>query len=357
MKSYRAALIGCGRIGAFIDNEGAQKFAYSHAAAYEACDRTTLVACSDPRTQVMAQAGKRYGVPVAHQYTDYREMIDSERPDIVSVCTQPEHRAAIVIHAAENGTRAIYAEKPMAGSLAEADAMVTAIERNNVTFNMGTNRRWDTGYGIIRSLIAEKRYGDLRSLTIHAGFGLFNMGSHAFDLLLWLNGDMPVDWVQFHLSQDANRIEGDRLRADPSGGGRLQFENGIPAFLLDSGRPFEVEAVCETGIISTLGNDHEWQIREAGDLDQRGKPAFCPGIFPTFERTSPAVNLIMDLVNSLETGAPTRGGVGIARRNTELIFACLQSHIDGGIRINLPLVSSNLRLERELAPRDPKFER
>ena len=38
MKTYRAALIGCSRMGAFIDNEvSADMYPYSHAAGYEAC--------------------------------------------------------------------------------------------------------------------------------------------------------------------------------------------------------------------------------------------------------------------------------------------------------------------------------
>ena len=53
MKTFRAALVGCSRMGAFIDNEqrGASRFKqpYSHAAGYEACERTELVACSDLR--------------------------------------------------------------------------------------------------------------------------------------------------------------------------------------------------------------------------------------------------------------------------------------------------------------------
>ena len=59
MKTYRAALIGCSRMGAFIDNEvSADRYPYSHAAGYEACDRTELVACSDLRPDVHGQ-GRR----------------------------------------------------------------------------------------------------------------------------------------------------------------------------------------------------------------------------------------------------------------------------------------------------------
>ena len=354
MTTYRAALIGCGRIGAFIDNEVADPHPYSHAAAYEACERTTLVALADRRADVMARAGARYGVPHACQYTDYREMLAAERPDIVSVATQPEHRAEIVIHAAEHGARAIYAEKAMAASLAEADAMVRAVEDHGVAFNMGTNRRWHPGFRLLRSLIAEGRYGALRSLTVHCGFGVFNMGSHAIDLVLMLNGDTPASWVQFHVSEDADRIEGATLRADPSGGGRLQFANGVPAFLLDSGRPFELEAVCERGIVSTVGS--EWQVREEAGADLRGRPVLGPGTYPAFEPGSPAVHLVLDLVQALDTGAPTRGGVRVARTNTELIFACLESHRNGGARTALPLAGSELRLQREVTPRQPLYQ-
>lgn len=357
MTTYRAALVGCGRIGAFIDNEGTQEHAYSHAAAYEVCERTELVALSDPRTDVMAKAGERYGVPEAHRYSDYRQMLEEENPDIVSVTTQPEQRAEIVVFAADHGARAIYAEKAMAASLTEADSMVAAIERNGCAFNMGTNRRWEAGYEVMRSLIAEGQYGALKSLTVHSGYGLFNMGSHAIDLLLWLNGDSPVGWVQFHISEHADQIDGTRLREDPTGGGRLQFQNGIPAFLLDSGRGFEVEAVCERGVVTSLGGDFEWQVREQGGTNQLGKPILRAGRFPEFKRSSAAVNLIMDLVTSLDTGAPTRGGVRVARMNTELIFACLESHLHGGARVELPLARSELKLERELRTHTPTYER
>ena len=89
--------------------------------------------------------------------------------------------------------------------------------------------------------------------------------------------------------------------------------------------------VCERGIVTTLGNDHEWQVREEGGVNQRGRAVLRPGRYPAFEHSSPGVHLIMDLVHSLDTGAPTRGGVRIARTNTELIFACLESHRNGGI--------------------------
>ena len=130
-ETYRAALVGCSRMGAFIDNEfvglPGRIAPHSHAAGYEACDRTDLVAGVDLRPDVLSEFGKRYGVGENHLYTDYREMLAKEQPNILSVATQPEQRAEIAVYAAEHGVKALYCEKPMCASLPEADAMVTAV--------------------------------------------------------------------------------------------------------------------------------------------------------------------------------------------------------------------------------------
>ena len=59
--TYKAAIVGCSRIGAFIDNEVIGRpdilLPYSHAAGYEACERTDLVAGADLRPDVGAAGG------------------------------------------------------------------------------------------------------------------------------------------------------------------------------------------------------------------------------------------------------------------------------------------------------------
>src|SRR5215207_3686487 len=111
-RTYRAAIVGCSRMGAFIDNEVAGRndvvLPYSHAAGYEACERTDLIAGSDLREDVLEAFGGRYDVPSSHQYTDYRAMIEREKPDILSVATQPEQRAEVALSAMEHGVKALY---------------------------------------------------------------------------------------------------------------------------------------------------------------------------------------------------------------------------------------------------------
>ncbi len=356
MQTYRAAVIGCSRMGAFIDNEGighlasevtdylARNFPKSHAASFFAEERIDLIACSDLRTEVMAEFGNRYNVPKARQYIDYREMLEQEQPEVVSVATQPEQRAEVVIHAAEHGVKAIYAEKAMAASMDEADAMVEAVERNGVKFNLGTNRRWDTGFDKMKEIIDSGELGALRTLIIYGNGSLFNTASHNFDLILRLNSDAPVAWVAAHLPDGDKIIDGNLVREDPSGQGMIQFSNGVIAHALLAQLGWE--AICEKGSITSFRDGAMWQIRRQNRLES----------FPRFERTSSGANIVTDLVHALDTGESTRGGVRVAHASTELIFAFMESHLRNGERVDLPLKGSKLRLQRDRAPRQPKFK-
>jgi len=358
MKTYRAAVIGCSRMGAFIDNEvtdyQAIRLPYSHAAGFYADDRIDLIACSDLRPAVMAQFGNRYDVPIDQQYTDYREMIEKEQPDIVSVATQPEQRAEIVIYAAEHGAKAIYAEKAMAASMDEAGAMVEAVERNGAFFNLGTNRRWHTGFDKMKEIIDSGELGRLRTLIIYSNGTLFNTASHNFDLILRLNSDHKAEWVSAHLPNGEQTIEGDIAYEDPVSQGMIQFENGVMAHALLSPRSSEWEAICEKGTLTCWNNGWQWKVRH-----QKQIPGWRTGLvedtFPQFERTSSTANLIKDLVQALDTGEPTRGGVRCAYASTELIFAFMESHLRDGARVRLPLEGSRLRLHRKREPRQPKL--
>jgi predicted dehydrogenase len=360
MKTYRSAVIGCGRMGAFIDNEvvgyPAVTFPYSHAAGFMACERTEIVACCDVREDVMEEFGKRYGVPKERHYTDYKALIDKERLDIVSVATQPEQRAEIVIYAVEHGVRAIYAEKALCASLEEADAIVEAVERNGAVLNMGTNRRWDPGYDKMKEIIESGELGALRSIIIYNNGSLFNTSSHTFDLAMRLNNDEPADWVQAQVLAGQDFIEGDVLKVDPAAQGTIQFRNKVTAYTLLTPRG-DYEAICEKGTVTALNNGIHWQLRRTAPMDPGGRwNGLVTGTFPEFERASSTLRLIEDLVHSLDTGEPPRGGVRVAKANMELIFGFIESHRRGGARVSLPLENRKLKLQRSFSANTPRYK-
>ena len=348
MKTYRAAVIGCGRMGGFIDNEvvGTPGHVppYANGGSYSECDRTDLVACSDFREDLMEEFGKRYGVPRERQYTDYKKMIAGEDLDIVSVATHVEHHSSIVIHAAENGVKAIYCEKGMAPSLGEANAMADACKRNGVVFNLGAQRRYNPAFRKMREIIAGGELGALKSLVMTYASGLFDHGCHTVDLAQFLSGDSPALWVQGNAPQSEPLRDGSVYGDDPGGDGVILFENGVTLYLLHTNR-YEYQANCENGAVGTYNDSLDWFMRKGEGRSLK------PVEFPAFPRQSATLNLVLDLVRSLDTGDPPAGGVETARHGVEIMVAILESHLQGGRRIVMPLEKSDLRLHR--TNRDP----
>jgi predicted dehydrogenase len=359
MKTYRAAVIGCSRMGGFIDNEVVGSpvavLPFSHAAGYMACARTDLIACSDVRTDVMAEFGKLYKIPPDRQYTGYRELIDKEQPDILSIATQPEQRAEITIYAAEHGVKAIYAEKAMAASLGEAYAMVEALEQHGVFFNLGTNRRWSSAYDQMKAQIDSGELGALKNVIIYNNGTLFNTGSHYIDLVMRLNSDHPALWVQGNLRAGDHIFDGDILREDPVGEGLIYFANDVTGYLLVTPRGGDIEAICENGALTAYNDGLEWHLRHRAPIDPQGRTGLVTAPFAGPPNASSTLRLIEDLVYALDTGEPTRGGPRIALASTEMIFALIESHRYGGAKITLPVQEHNLRLQRNRGPNTPQY--
>ncbi|MEZ4626085.1 MAG: Gfo/Idh/MocA family oxidoreductase [Thermomicrobiales bacterium] len=133
---YKVAIIGTGRMGGLIEDEiavGSSSKPYGHFPAYAYIDDTEVVAVANRGEERLERFSKRFGI--TNTYLDYREMILKEQPDIVSITTPSLQRANPIIFCAENGVKAIYAEKGLSASLAEADAIAEAVRRNKVAFN------------------------------------------------------------------------------------------------------------------------------------------------------------------------------------------------------------------------------
>src|SRR5688572_21895864 len=144
--TYRAAIVGTGRIGAWYDDEVTRReepafyrgenrhsglytvAPVNHAAAYRSVAGYELVAAANRGEAKRRQFGERYGVRAL--YADALAMLAQERPDVVSICPQSPEKADLAIAAAEAGAKAIVVEKAMATSSAEADAMLAAAERH-----------------------------------------------------------------------------------------------------------------------------------------------------------------------------------------------------------------------------------
>ena len=159
VKTYRCAIIGLTNIAGGLATAsltgGRHPLPYSHASALAMIPRARVVAVCELVPALAQQFLDHWGDtwPNIHVYTDYREMLQREGIDVLSVCTPDNRHAAVVIDAANYGIPAIFCEKPLATTLTDADQMIEAIERNGTVFSVDHTRRWDPYFHRVKEII------------------------------------------------------------------------------------------------------------------------------------------------------------------------------------------------------------
>jgi predicted dehydrogenase len=120
-RPVRVGIIGCGQI------------ARHHLNTYSKLppQQVQVVALADISDACVADAGRQFNVPVDSLFTDFRKLLERSDIDSVDVCLHNNlHRPAT--EAALRAGKHVYCEKPMAGSYADAAAMLqTARDSGN----------------------------------------------------------------------------------------------------------------------------------------------------------------------------------------------------------------------------------
>lgn len=192
--TYRAAVIGCGRIGSrFADDPGLADDVYTHANAYIRSPRTELVAVCDRDPQAAADCAARWRVEAS--FTDAAELLAWARPQIVSICTPDDTHYELARLALEaSSVRAILCEKPLASVPAQGEELVRLARERGTTIAVAYVRRYADNMRELRRLLADGSLGSVQAVTGWYGKGLLHNGSHWLDLLRLLAGE--VEWVE-----------------------------------------------------------------------------------------------------------------------------------------------------------------
>ena len=372
--SYRVAIIGTGRMGGLMEDENplTNRFdkPYAHFSAYQAIEQTEVVAVANRGADRMAHFARRFGVD--NTYLDYREMIEKERPDIVSVTTPSFARAEPIIFAAENGVRGIYSEKGLCASLEEADRIADACRRNNVAFNWGAMRRHHDGYKQLRDAIARGDIGQPLFATLYQLTDLIKHHPHTIDAVQMLLGDPAPVWVEGRLVEKGEPLDPGDTRGGPRDGKTLQtrlplplpdydpdghrfvpppgqeiadpyvgffrigYANGVEGLFVPRPGGFEVEVRGTEGCAFAWGNGADLRVRRDGDASGSRETV----IRPTGE--SPTVTTIRNIIRELETGVRTDGNIDVTMQAVEAQFGIAHSHLQGGARVALPVADRTL---------------
>ena len=343
-RKYRVCIVGISGIGAGkprVDGEAGYGDAvpHSHAAAYSVVPETQLVGVCDLLEQRLDEFKQAWGkaLPDLKYYQDNQEMIAELEPDILSVVTSDNRHADIVVHAANAGVKGIYCEKPIATTLADADRMIEAVEKNRVPMTINHSRRWRAIFRPALSALKTGAIGELRRIVCSYGGPramLFRNGTHMIDTFCMFAGSDP-EWVFAELEEgyeDYWPYQGDGGRnpdLEPGASGYIHFKNGVRAFYNNTKRMFgrrDWELFGTEGCITV--NDKHAEIETANGVRKIDCPQYT-------RSDSPAA--ILELIHVIENGGETCSPPRQARQVLEVLLGFMASQKKGNVRIDFPL--------------------
>ncbi|MAG35101.1 MAG: hypothetical protein CL878_02480 [Dehalococcoidia bacterium] len=384
---YRAGLIGCGRMSRH------------HIPALMATPGVELVALADPYQPALDERGEQFGVASEHRYADYREMLDRESLDIVTISTQAPEHAPATLSCVDAGVRGVLCEKPIALSLAEADEMVAACDRTGMKLAINHQTRISLATYRAEELIQSGAIGEFVGVRIvdkggrPAGNSLMEMATHLFDHTRLYAGD-PT-WVAAHLTdaepdghrrpstvddimysqtawpadRDCGLVLGSRATA-VFGFGPASLHNGLEASFVsynqpgDKSWPDQLELIGIEGVLAlrTSGESDLFLHRGAwgapvqfepvltGADAQHTEPVLPAGLAPerVTGRLGSFVAMLTELKAAIEEDRPHRSDVRDGRWALDMIMGVYESHRQNGARVALPLPQREHPLERWL---------
>ncbi|MGO5023952.1 Gfo/Idh/MocA family protein [Lawsonibacter sp. LCP25S3_G6] len=342
------ALIGCGRI------------AVNHIKA-ALNNHLEIVAVCDVLPEKMEALLAKYdlaGNISIKRYTDYRQMLDVEKPTLVSIATESGIHAEIALACIDAGVHVII-EKPMAMSMEDAEEIIRRSEEKGVKVSACHQNRFNVAVQETRKALESGRFGKLSHGSIHVrwnrnkdyydqapwrgtwaqdGGCLMNQCIHGIDLLRWMMGD-EVEEVYGVTRQQFHHY----LEAEDVGMAVVKFKNGTIGTIEGTTNvyPKNLEETLylfgETGTVKIGGtstnNIDVWNFADEGEADAKNK-----GLQ---EATSNVygnghTSLFADMMEAIEQNCRPYVDAVAGRNALEMILAIYQSSVEGK-PVKLPL--------------------
>lgn len=280
----RIGVIGCGAI--------AQR---RHIPEILAEKNARLVSIVDPNVDRGLDAVDRFG-PIAAQrsaekigvYDDYRLMLKRDDIDAVVVATPNVYHARQTIDALQAGKH-VLVEKPMAGTLAEARAMIAAAKKAKKFLMVGQNQRLMPPHVAAKKILDSGKLGRVltfRTSFQHAGpenwsldgkqswffrkkeavMGVCgDLGVHKADLIRYLLGEEIAEVTGFIATRDKTNPAGGPLGLDDNAYMTLKTKSGALGTMTISWTNYghmednTTSIFCEKGVV-LLGTDKEFGV-------------------------------------------------------------------------------------------------
>ncbi|MFI5127140.1 MAG: Gfo/Idh/MocA family protein [Candidatus Acidiferrales bacterium] len=340
--TYRAGIVGCGRIGCGFDDDPRRGYVSTHAGTYARTKGIELAALCDLDEKKLERYAEKFGVP--GRYADFMQMFTAEKLDIVSICTLSATHLEIARAAVESGVKAMFCEKPIAESLSAADEMMRLCAEHNVVLLIDHQRRFDPFHQRIAVFLRDGGLGRVQQVTCYYTAGVANTGTHLFDLLRFYLGD--VKWAEGRISANASSND-----ADPNIDGWLGFADGtVAAIQACDARAY---TIFEIHLLGTKGRLHVTSHGFSVEFDEVRDSGRYSGYRELFPATLPIdaggshevmLNGVAHLLDCMETGRKPVSSGEDGRAALEIVCALSQSALECGKRVEIPLVETSLHI-------------
>lgn len=324
----KSAIVGCGGISRV------------HAQVLSQADFTQLVACADiiaERAQVRAE---EHG---AKAYTDYIEMLETEKPDVLHICTPHYLHVPMAIEALNRGIH-VFMEKPVAINMEQFEQLKAAAERSGAKIGICFQNRFNPTTKRMKEILADGATGEAvgarafvtwnrespyyvdsgwrGAMATEGGSVLINQSIHTMDLLVHLLGK-PVAVEATATNRHLKGV----IETEDTLEAYIRFENGAKAifyattaYVTDS--PVLVEVACENRLIRFEGDDITVQEKDGTKQTETLKNDAAIGKSYWGSGHGACIGAFYDSING---GEDFMNGLESTENTMKLMFAAYES--------------------------------
>lgn len=339
MSKLKFAIIGCGRIShkhieALANNiEEAELVAVCDIVAekmdkdveeyYEHIEENKRIDSEDEYIEEIAATKEE-----VKKYTDYKEMLEKEDIDVISICTESGYHANYAIDCLNAGKH-VLVEKPMALSSADADEMIRLAKEKKLKLGVCHQNRFNPPIQKLRRAIEEGRFGKIINGTARI---LWNRNDDYYKQAPWrgtkeLDGGTlmnqcihNIDLLQWMMGSEVERVHAERdtflrdIEMEDFGAILIRFKNGSIGIVEGSAcvYPKNLEETLSifgekgTVVIGGLAVNEikTWQFEDERDYDKEDKSTKVDSVYG--KGHTPLYKDFIDAIN--EDGEPLING-------------------------------------------------
>lgn len=214
----KVAVIGVGSMG------------QNHARVYFHNDDVQLVAVADSHIEAVEKVAKKFNTKA---YTDYKEMLEHEEIDAVSIAVPTSLHKTVALAVLEK-KKHVLLEKPIASTEEEALEIIAAAKRNNVQLMVGHIERFNTAILELKERLNRGDLGEIYKIDVQrigpfpgriADVGvIIDLSVHDLDIISYLTESEP-ERIYAETQQKLHPHHEDAVTA------LLRYKNGILAVL------------------------------------------------------------------------------------------------------------------------------